>query len=578
MMKTLMCRIAAIGMCLFQSAAGGTSSILPLDLSIGDSFGQFEQQCPDAKALLPVKQDEEGTVSEGVWICEIEQNTLWDSALVRIKAGGVVSVAYTNAKDSGEDVRQNVSIIFAKLVQRFGPFQRQLVVEHLMKGPRIEAPLFLWEIGDTLVGFSYTPFSKYSQEELFKCELRLVKREPNWRERFAVLYVDPNEMGELFEDVSGWESREADLPPPVDREEEQGGNRRKNVLSLAIPSVALGLLAIGAVVMCLSAEDLDGTVSDEDEETDGAFVYFNVDNDDDSDNSVEAPKRPGADYANDTTAVTDENDLKSLLPAMSPYLEEGVVVLGNNSSGELWSSDSKGSGNRVLTSYNSLSWDLSDSQERSDFASFCYYYRYVEGASGTDDGEITLRYYAPGGSMVHRDRVEYTYIAADCGNQPTTSQRAVFEGMPGNGLVHCEWSITGDATPAYNCIAYSAGKTNVFIDKLIYVNGEYHSTMLVDGVVHVSLDKVYGNKNNVFEIADVDLFYLNEAGLTPTATGPEDATVMYYDWYHAATKMGCSCGNGKWIMYESKVGVGERIEHVHDQLDNTYGGRVRYYK
>ncbi len=74
MMKTLMYRIAAIGMCLCQSAAGDTSNIFPLDLSIGDSFGQFEQQCPDAKALLPIKQDEGGTVSEGVWICEIEEN------------------------------------------------------------------------------------------------------------------------------------------------------------------------------------------------------------------------------------------------------------------------------------------------------------------------------------------------------------------------------------------------------------------------------------------------------------------------------------------------------------------------
>jgi len=98
------------------------------------------------------------------------------------------------------------------------------------------------------VGFSYTPFSKHAEEELFKCELRLMEREPNWRERFAVLDVDPNEMGELFTDVSGGESREADLPPPVDREEEQGGKRLWNVLSLAAPSVALGLLAIGAVV------------------------------------------------------------------------------------------------------------------------------------------------------------------------------------------------------------------------------------------------------------------------------------------------------------------------------------------
>lgn len=39
------------------------------------------------------------------------------------------------------------------------------------------------------------------------------------------------------------------------------------------------------------------------------------------------------------------------------------------------------------------------------------------------------------------------------------------------------------------------------------------------------------------------------------------------------------CGAGKWIIYESKCGDWERIEHIHDQLDGLiYGSRIRYYK
>jgi hypothetical protein len=49
--------------------------------------------------------------------------------------------------------------------------------------------------------------------------------------------------------------------------------------------------------------------------------------------------------------------------------------------------------------------------------------------------------------------------------------------------------------------------------------------------------------------------------------------------YHAARKMSCSCGAGKWIMYKSKCGDWEVIEHVWDQLNgSTYGNTDRFYK
>jgi len=55
---------------------------------------------------------------------------------------------------------------------------------------------------------------------------------------------------------------------------------------------------------------------------------------------------------------------------------------------------------------------------------------------------------------------------------------------------------------------------------------------------------------------------------------------------HAAERWrgSCSCGAGRWIMYRSKMGPEDTIEHVYDQLDWTdvnnsgFGTRVRYYK
>ncbi|MGI6494605.1 MAG: DUF7689 domain-containing protein [Kiritimatiellia bacterium] len=76
--------------------------------------------------------------------------------------------------------------------------------------------------------------------------------------------------------------------------------------------------------------------------------------------------------------------------------------------------------------------------------------------------------------------------------------------------------------------------------------------------------------------------------------GASDAEAIYYpypgNWdylhtpppetgYHGAKKKGCTCGAGKWIMFESKCGSWEKIEHVWDQLNgSSYGSAGRFYK
>ena len=56
---------------------------------------------------------------------------------------------------------------------------------------------------------------------------------------------------------------------------------------------------------------------------------------------------------------------------------------------------------------------------------------------------------------------------------------------------------------------------------------------------------------------------------------------MYFSGYHAARRSANSpSGMGNWIMYESKCGKWEKIEHIWDQLNNgsEYGTPVRFYK
>jgi len=95
----------------------------------------------------------------------------------------------------------------------------------------------------------------------------------------------------------------------------------------------------------------------------------------------------------------------------------------------------------------------------------------------------------------------------------------------------------------------------------------------------LGIEEEYGDNDGVFEDADMDAFYLEKKGYTPTASDETDAQVMYYSGFHAAKRKGCACGAGKWIMFESKCGEWLGIEHVHDQLNGpTYGAPVRYYK
>jgi len=172
------------------------------------------------------------------------------------------------------------------------------------------------------------------------------------------------------------------------------------------------------------------------------------------------------------------------------------------------------------------------------------------------------------------DSLLHTYIAALCGSQPKPGERSRFSGsFP--ALIHCQWSITSGADPSYNCIAWSVDETNIWYDS---VGGTCNHAA---GYCCIDYDSEFGNNDHTLTTAEMDTFYSKKKGYTGSGSGASDAQVMYYSGFHAARKKNCSCGKGQWIMYESKCGNAERIEHIYDQLDNStlgYGSRTRYYK
>jgi len=306
----------------------------------------------------------------------------------------------------------------------------------------------------------------------------------------------------------------------------------------------------------LTANSLFGVVSEAEEETPGAYVHYNIDDD----NLNDLPDK------DESTQVSGENDLVNAAMKLLPMAEGIVKLKRDGSSVNVWKSALKGQGNDVLVSSNEKAWDLSDSLQRADFNTLSSSL-YVEGA-GIGAGGLTLEY-NNGKGLVNSDRIKYTFIAATCGRQPTKEERADYNAIfP--ALVGCEWSVTGAVDGTYNCIAWSVGETNVWYNPI--------SNETVSGKIIIGIDETYGNPpNGVFDLADMDKFY-EAKGYVP-ALGANDADVLYYSGFHGARKKGCSCGAGKWIMFESKCGEGLRIEHVWSQMNGTtYGAPVKCYK
>ena len=358
-------------------------------------------------------------------------------------------------------------------------------------------------------------------------------------------------------------------------------------------------------IIKLFAADLFNTLVPDDEKlTPGAFVHWNIDNDNAGNNNIPNPKHPGADYDKEYVIEKGEDDLKPFGWYVKPIPTSGKITLSTNGAkARIYKNQEKnkntlGESTRLTDDLGKKTWDLAIHDERVDFERFVstpIYRFYIE---GVEQGVciLTLKYEATDGSAPVEDKVKYTFIAANCGYQPITQPRNIRKYMKDSyeKIIHCEWSVTAPESSTYNCIAWSVGWTDRWVEPLILdrLGNSIKERRNMGGLLLVGIDgydpdpsgpSCSFNPNSYalpFERQRkiLDNFYYETCGLIPT-TGPEDAVVMYYEKYHAARRKNCACGNGKWLMFESKNGPSFRIEHVFDQLDGkSYGNRIRYYK
>lgn len=340
-----------------------------------------------------------------------------------------------------------------------------------------------------------------------------------------------------------------------------------------------GARSAGATVFVMkiitSATDLFGPVEKNNDGTNKtAYVHWNIDNDNNA-TSSQSGKHPDADYLKTSAIVSGENDLKSFSFSLYPTLDKGIVEISIGNNGKVWKNAEKGASSgtnsQLLLAAGAIKiWDLSDSTQRNEFNSLGTLF--MEGVGGGNE-TFTVKYKDDKGVEIVSDSINYTFIAANCGNQPTKELKT--NDFARLDLVGCEWSVLSSTrTWTYNCIAWSVGENNVWYNS----EGADTGTYIVNGesVYVVNIAKDYGNKDGTFNNNKIIDFYQKKG--YDLIEGANNADVVYYSGYHGAKKRNCSCGSGKWLMFESKCGSMGRVEHPYDKIGGIYGNPALYWK
>jgi hypothetical protein len=165
-------------------------------------------------------------------------------------------------------------------------------------------------------------------------------------------------------------------------------------------------------------------VSEADEESVGAYLLVNWD-DDDGDGEINTAgsgltslPKPDLD---ESTAITDEDNLAQLKPNLEPMLDTGTVELevsgADKDKIKLWKKKTKET--PVTLTANKKTWDLSNSTQQSEFQDCIANSLWIEGMEeGSAERAVTftLRYKDSGGTEICNDVTKATIVMINLGN------------------------------------------------------------------------------------------------------------------------------------------------------------------
>jgi len=312
------------------------------------------------------------------------------------------------------------------------------------------------------------------------------------------------------------------------------------------------------------------------EETPGALIHFNIDNDN---RNVAEGQNPDFGWPipdwSEEGFVENEDDLTKLTINLDYVPNRGTVVLWlENDSLKLWTSPQKGTDSLFLTSEKEKRWSLSDPIQKEEFEKVRKNL-WVEGC-GSSSAYI-LASYLSNIRDISSDKVNYNFLAALSGRQPNNAEhKYAKDWLP--SLIDCEWSVTGDLSTAYNCIAHSVSEYDVaYIWRIPKPGDPDFASYTPRFDKEVDIDDLYGNVSNTQEPEDIEMFYDKKGFVKLAESDKEAANVIFYSRFHAARKSYKSA-TGKYF-FESKLGQAFVIQHFPEQLSgNAFGYEVLWFK
>jgi hypothetical protein len=310
-------------------------------------------------------------------------------------------------------------------------------------------------------------------------------------------------------------------------------------------------------IINLTAYDLEhkqSPVPDNLEETLGALIHFNIDNDNRNVSSGDIiDGEPLTDFM-EADYVLGEDDLVNLSIELSYLPRSGNIALWRDDEDNLkvWSSPTKEATSSILIIEKEKVWNLADATQRDEFIKVKNNL-WVEGCASGASGLTAV--YQKKLRNISTDRIAYKTFFSPYGRQPTNLEhRLIHDGMSLGNIVDCEWSITGEASKKYNCIAWSVGEDNVFYNNIA---SNYAANV-------IGIDEEFGDNDHKFENEDIIAFYAAKGFEQLNTDSPWEADVIYFSEFHAAKRV--SVVNGKYTFFESKLGNEIRIAHVWNQI------------
>lgn len=195
--------------------------------------------------------------------------------------------------------------------------------------------------------------------------------------------------------------------------------------TIIVPKVDLDIWNGGGNLDNGEAVGLQGSqVLENDEESIGSYLLVNWD-DDDGDGEINAAGKgwtslPKPDF-DESTAITDEDNLAQLKPNLEPMSDTGTVELEvsgvDASKVKLWEKKTKET--EVILTSNKKAWDLSNSTQKSEFEAFIANSFWIEGVEeGSTERAVTftLRYKDSDGTEICNDVNKATIVMLNLGN------------------------------------------------------------------------------------------------------------------------------------------------------------------